>query len=148
MLGAVGQPGVFDQGPALDALTAVGLAGGATAEANLRAVRIESRAGRSRVDLSQGTVPLPMGATVHVPRRDPTDRHTAAINVTGATRSPGRVPVAGPMALADVIAMAGGPTNKAAVDGARLIRRGPRHRLMPDRREVISAWNGVIWPSP
>ncbi|MCB9730323.1 MAG: SLBB domain-containing protein [Deltaproteobacteria bacterium] len=139
VMGAVRSPGIYERGPGVTALTALALAGGATAEADLSSVRVLTVEGSRVVDLvselgratSVRPLPAEMGAIIYVPagvvgRHDPLAKH---VNVIGAVRSPGRHPIAGTLSLIDALSLAGGPTEDASVGRVRVLHTAPRWSL-------------------
>ncbi|MEZ4266463.1 MAG: SLBB domain-containing protein [Myxococcota bacterium] len=136
IMGAVRSPGIYERGPGVTALTALALAGGPLAEANLSAVRVITVHGSRSVDVyaemgdKTSLEPLPpgVGAIVYVPagvvgRHDPLAQH---VNVIGSVRSPGRHPVGGSLSLLDALSLAGGPTEEGAMQRVHVVRTAPR----------------------
>lgn len=123
VLGTVAQPGLYDLSDEMTAPMALALAGGPSGPANLENVFIVTPDGNQTVNLAaqlRGTEPsyhLPDvgGVIVYVPERGVTveSAFSKYINVIGGVGGPGRIEVAGPMLLVDVLSMAGGPDMSA-----------------------------------
>ncbi|MGM0575129.1 MAG: SLBB domain-containing protein [Myxococcota bacterium] len=141
VLGAVGSPGLYPRSSSLNPLTALGLAGGPTADADLTAARLITPLSSQSVNLlaalrspSSELPPLPEegGAILYVPDREA--KMGPSINVVGAVRTPGRIPVAGAISVPDAVALAGGPEAEADLDDVRLVKVGSGFTLAAEYR--------------
>jgi protein involved in polysaccharide export with SLBB domain len=127
-------PGLYDWSPELNGYTALSLAGGPTPAADLGAVRLITRDRTEVLNLVTSpdtgirdlrVIPNVGGAILYVPERviDAMNPFSSAVSVIGGVTSPGRIPVAGPMPLLEVLAAAGGPTVDAEIDEIRHVRQ-------------------------
>jgi protein involved in polysaccharide export with SLBB domain len=134
IMGAVLSPGLYDWSPELNGYTALSLAGGPTPAADLGAVRLITRDRTEVLNLVTSpdtgirdlrVIPNVGGAILYVPERviDAMNPFSSAVSVIGGVTSPGRIPVAGPMPLLEVLAAAGGPTVDAEIDEIRHVRQ-------------------------
>ena len=141
VLGAVRSPGTFERENVVSPLTAVGLAGGPTNNADLASVRMLTAQGSVLVNLVErlmgrgAATPIPNddgGVILYVPERpggslDPLSRF---VEVVGAVGRPGRQLVQGPLSLLAAVNLAGGPTAEAEMDEITLVRTGPGYTLV------------------
>lgn len=141
VIGSVRAPGLFDRSRALDVLTAVSLAGGPDAEADLGHVRLLTSDTSRPVNLidalrgkplSANLLPGTGGAIVYVPSlaRGLDNRLGKHINVIGGVRDPGRVPISGPIEISDAISLAGGPVNGAKLKKVHVVQVEPGYTLV------------------
>lgn len=140
VLGAVNAPGLYDWSPDLNGYTALSLAGGPTPAADLGAVRLITRDTTEVLNLVTSAdigirdlraLPNVGGAILYVPERviDAMNPFSTSVSVIGGVTSPGRIPVAGPMPLLEVLAAAGGPTVDAEIDEIRHVRQSPGYSM-------------------
>lgn len=140
VMGAVKQPGLYPYSDALNVLTALGIAGGTTPDADLTGVRVITPERSFAVNITGAmrdtrpqlqTLPAETGLIVYVPSRlqDGPAIEGATANVVGGVVRPGRVSLPGPTRLVDAIALAGGPTERADLEEVRLVRSGPGYAI-------------------
>lgn len=129
VLGAVLRGGLFDAAPGLDVLTALALAGGPAPAADLTRVRVAHRGDVTTVDvtalLSGRASPqgLPTGGVmIYVPAgvAGEDDPLRSTVTVLGAVRGTGKVTLGRPLPLGDVLALAGGTSDKADLRRVRV----------------------------
>ncbi len=137
VLGAVEAPGVFERMPSLNSLTALALAGGATARADLENARLITAEGSVRVDFEaillgqQEPAAIPEGAGVilFVPERAENGSSSPfgqQIRLLGRTAFQGTINVSGPVRLIELLGDAGGFARDADLDEVHIIREGRR----------------------
>ncbi len=142
VIGAVRNPGLFERSDVLTPLTAIGLAGGPSGDADLASVRVLTRDRSEIVNLAAlllgrpgDTLTIPKGgagAIVFVPSRPQgtVDPLSQQIQVIGGVTSPGTKVVTGPLALLDAISAAGGPTAEGDLTEVTVVRNGPGYSLV------------------
>lgn len=128
VLGHVVRPGVYELRLGSTVLDALAAAGGITEAAGLGEVRISrGTAPQVVIDLERlllrGEVALNRtvepGDTVVVP-----EDLTSRVYVLGEVARPGVLPLRGPMTALQAVGLAGGPTRRALLGRAHVIRRG------------------------
>jgi polysaccharide export outer membrane protein len=141
VIGAVEQAGMFDRSDALDVLTAVSLAGGPSADADLghatlltenESIRIDlQKALTSGKKLKKNLIPGTGGAIIYIPSLEENvdNRVGEHINVIGPFSRTGRIPVSGPIKLIDAIGLVGGPTEAGKIHKLSIIEDGPGFTL-------------------
>jgi polysaccharide export outer membrane protein len=131
--GEVRAPSVYPFAGDLTVLTALTKAGSVTDDAAEEALVFRAGAGAgipvNLHDLMSGqlgnNVVLQDGDTVLVPKAQP-------VYVSGEVRSPGAYPLRHGMTVQQVIALAGGVTEKGKTTGIKIQRRGPDGKQLPD----------------
>lgn len=133
VLGAVARGGIFDVAPGLDLVTALALAGGPAPAADLTRVRVAARGQTAIVDLAaalDGRAPSPElpgagGVVIYVPAgvAGEDDPLRGGVAVLGAVRGTGRVQLGRAVSLTEVLALAGGTTEKADLQRVRVTHR-------------------------
>src|SRR5262249_8308474 len=131
--GEVRAPSVYPFAGDLNVLTALTKAGSVTDDAAEEALVFRSGASTgipvNLHDLMSGqlanNVTLQDGATLLVPKAQP-------VYVSGEVRSPGAYPLRHGMTVQQVIALAGGVTDKGKTTGIKIQRRGPDGKQLPD----------------
>lgn len=133
VLGSVGHPGQFEILDGQGAAEAVSAAGGATTEAALSKAVIHRGTDDLKVNLydvmvkghPNGNVALKTGDSVYVPQV------FERISVVGDVQHPGThaIPDGRPYTLTDAVSDAGGPAQKAKLDGVIIGRQGPDGKL-------------------
>lgn len=127
VLGQVSRPGIYDLAQGAAILDALAAAGGLSPDAGLGLSRlIRGQAPAQNVDLDQlllqgelsFNLPLESGDVLIVP-----DDATARIYVLGQVLRPGVLPARGALTALQALTLAGGPTTRALLNKAQVIRR-------------------------
>jgi protein involved in polysaccharide export with SLBB domain len=142
VLGAVSRPGMYDRFGNLSALAALAIAGGPTQNADMANIRVTTKAGVDRLNVAAWLtgaskvaplIPDAGGVIVYVPSTPGKEGGGASlgqnINVIGSVGSGGRVSVGGATPLVDLVAMAGGATDKGDLGDVRVVQRGERFTI-------------------
>ncbi|MCB9519408.1 MAG: SLBB domain-containing protein [Myxococcales bacterium] len=136
VLGAVQEPGVYDLTPGLTVVSALALAGGPETEANLSAARLITGTSSQQVDLAGAMTGPPGdvlavtdagGAILYVPAATggEASQFVDGISVIGNFNTPRHLQTAVPVALFEVIALAGGPNGDADMRRCAHVHQAP-----------------------
>lgn len=135
VLGAVVSPGLYDRAPGMDALGAIGLAGGPAPGARLDQTRVLLGDDSRTIDVAAlldgaavdgASLDGEGGAIVFVPHPGALGHNPSAdgIAVIGGLNGAGFVETAVPLPITEVIALAGGPTTEANLSRVRHVQQG------------------------
>jgi protein involved in polysaccharide export with SLBB domain len=131
VLGAVASPGVYPALADIDIVRALALAGGADQGADTASIRIIDESGARTVNLQTALEhahaggQLAPGTIVYVPKpaSGQAYSHSDRLAVLGQVSRPGMFLTDRPLTLDRALALAGGPTDKAALQHVRIVRR-------------------------
>jgi protein involved in polysaccharide export with SLBB domain len=143
VIGAVATPAMYPRPPDRDVLTAVAMAHGPTAEADLSHTILLTSERSTTIDLQKRlagetsprtSLPSEGGAIVYIPTltENIDTRLGDFINVIGAFKKPGRIPVSGPVKLIDAIGLAGGVDESARLKTLRVVEEGLGYTLVSE----------------
>jgi protein involved in polysaccharide export with SLBB domain len=143
VIGAVNTPGMYNLTPKLDLLTLIAAANGPLATADLghatmitqsRQITIDLQKEMKRPYTDRALLPDEGGVIVYIPtlQENIDNRLGAHINVVGGFTRTGRIPISGPIALMDAVALAGGHADSAKSKRLRVIEDGPGYSLVSE----------------
>lgn len=140
VLGAVNSPGLYDLAPEMDALGALAVAGGPSADANLDQARLVTASTSTPVNIAaiiRGDAagdPLSPdgGAILYVPHEGALAHNPVAegISVIGGLNDAGFVETIEPLPLHEVVALAGGPTIEGNLHRVEHVHQGEQFTLV------------------
>jgi protein involved in polysaccharide export with SLBB domain len=134
---------MYNLTPKLDLLTLIAAANGPLATADLghatmitqsRQITIDLQKEMKRPYTDRALLPDEGGVIVYIPtlQENIDNRLGAHINVVGGFTRTGRIPISGPIALMDAVALAGGHADSAKSKRLRVIEDGPGYSLVSE----------------